>query len=192
MKEAVGFRMETLEAGDDEALTEVRHLFDAELGADLYSAQAMRQTAAEPTATVVVARAGEHLAGAAVARIQVPEDIDYYRRFGTAAQRLFTGRRVGSLEALAVLRDRRRQGLGRTLVEARLDWLRARGCDAAVAVSWVSGRPGGSAQLFRSLGFDEGPSVAEFYYEESLRDGWTCPADGNPCRCSAVLFSKLM
>ncbi|MDQ6748378.1 MAG: hypothetical protein M3010_09795, partial [Candidatus Dormibacteraeota bacterium] len=56
------------------------------------------------------------------------------------------------------------------------------GCQAAVAVSWLSGRAS-SAGIFARAGFKAGRSVPDFYLQESLRDGWTCPVCQGPCRC---------
>jgi hypothetical protein len=67
--------------------------------------------------------------------------------------------------------------------------MRERGCTSAVTLSWRSGREGSSAGLFRRLGMREGPTVERFYYDESVRDGWTCPVCGGPCTCAATLFT---
>ena len=82
----------------------------------------------------------------------------------------------------------RRRGLGRLLSEASLVWMREAGAAVAVSLSWRSGRDGSSAALFRALGFAEGRTVEEFYYAESVRDGWTCPVCAGPCRCAATFY----
>jgi GNAT superfamily N-acetyltransferase len=129
---------------------------------------------------------------ASVTRLLVPEDLDYYRRFGDPAIKLFATQRVGSLEALAVDPGHRRRGLGRALVQARLEWIAGQGYDAAAGVAWISGSVASSEALYRSLGFTFSGRVANFYLEESLGDGWICPTCRGPCHCAAAFFYKVL
>jgi GNAT superfamily N-acetyltransferase len=178
-----------LDAADGGTATAVAALLNRELGEGLYRPEWLLEDAASPTAGVWVTDPAA-LAGAAVARLLGPADSDYYEAFGAAALDLFDGTGpVGSLEAVAVEPGRRRHGTGSSLVTACLEWMRERGCGAAVTVSWRSGREGASAGLFRRLGMREGPTVERFYYEESVRNGWACPVCGGPCTCAATVFT---
>ena len=161
-------------------------LLNRELGDGLYRPEWLLADAASPTAGVWLVGSPVPR-GAAVARLLAPADAGYYDRFAPAAE-LFAGL-VGSFEALAVEPASRRRGLGRALTVIGLDWMRERGCAAAVTISWRSGRDDSSAELFRRLGLREGRTVERFYYEESLADGWTCPVCRGPCTCSATLFT---
>ena len=178
-----------LRAGDAATAAAAAALLSQQLGAGLYRQEWLLEDAANPAARVwVVGR--PRIAGAAVARLLATADGDYYGAFGPAAMDLFAGAgKVGSFEAFAVEPDARGRGLGSRLVSVSLDWMRERGCGAAITLSWRSGRDGASAGVFRRLGMREGLTIERFYYEESLRDGWTCPACGGPCRCSATLFT---
>jgi ribosomal protein S18 acetylase RimI-like enzyme len=162
-------------------------LLNRELGDGLYRPEWLLKDAADAAAGVWVAGSPAPV-GAAVARIVASANSVYYRAFGPPALDQFAGT-VGSLEALAVEPASRRRGIGSRLTSARLDWMRARGCTAVVALSWRSGREGSSIGLFRKIGMAEGPTVERFYLDESLRDGWACPVCGGPCTCSATLFT---
>jgi GNAT superfamily N-acetyltransferase len=129
---------------------------------------------------------------ASVTRLLDPEDVDHDARFSAPAIELFATHRVGWLEALAVDPGHRRIGLGRSLVAARLDWIAGRGYDAAAGVAWISGSAANSETLYRSLGFSFGEPVADFYLEESVRDGWICPTCRGPCHCPAAFFYKVL
>jgi GNAT superfamily N-acetyltransferase len=176
-----------LAAGDGATAAAAAALLNREMGEGLYRPEWLLEDAASPAAGVWVAGSLE-VAGAAVARIVAATDSGYYRAFGPPALDLFAGT-VGSFEALAVRPDRRGHGLGSRLTSVSLDWMRERGCTSAVTLSWRSGREGSSAGLFRRLGMREGPTVERFYYDESVRDGWTCPVCGGPCTCAATLFT---
>jgi GNAT superfamily N-acetyltransferase len=176
-----------LRPGDAAGAAAAQRLLNQGLGDGMYGVEGLLADAAEPTAGVWLARAGEPV-GAAVARLLVPDDVDYYRRFGPAATGLFDGT-VGSFEGLAVDPRHRRRGIGARLTLATLDWMRAQGCDVAVALAWLSGRPDSSPPLFRHLGFREGLTIERFYAEESVANDWSCPVCGQPCTCAATFFA---
>jgi ribosomal protein S18 acetylase RimI-like enzyme len=167
-------------------LPAVLELFDRELGRSIYSRADLEADLADPEVVFLVERG----IAAALGRLLIPEDLAYYERFGELAQRAFAAGQVGSIEALAVAPSERRRGLGRALVETAAEWLFNAGASAIVVVGWDSGRPDSSLPLLRSLRFEESVRVERFYEEESRHDGWICPVDGNPCRCSAVLFVR--
>jgi GNAT superfamily N-acetyltransferase len=184
-----GDHIQLLRSGDAAGAAAATALLSQELGAGLYRPEWLLEDAANPAARVWVA-GSPPIAGTAVARLLAPQDGEYYRGFGPAAMDLFAGAgTVGSFEAFAVDPGARGRGLGSRLVSASLDWMREERCAAAITLSWRSGRGGASAGLFRRLGMREGPTVERFYYEESVRDGWTCPVCGGPCECSATLFT---
>jgi GNAT superfamily N-acetyltransferase len=163
-------------------------LLNAALGEGMYPLERLREDAADPEVLFLVALSGETVVGAALARLLYAADVDYYIRFGDAAERLFREHRVGSLEAMAVAPGWRRQGLGTRLVERRLEWLVERGCDAAVAVAWLPAVGDTSEPVFKALGFTGTEPVADFYLEESIRDGWTCPVCQGPDHCAAAMY----
>jgi GNAT superfamily N-acetyltransferase len=190
MRTDSGLDIAPLGAGDGAGAAAVQRLLDGELGEGMYGVRGLLADAADPTAGVWLARepAAPGVAGAAVARLLVPADAVYYERFGPEATDLFRGT-VGSLEAVAVEASFRRRGLGGRLASLSLGWMRQVGCDAAIALSWLSGRPDSSPPLFRRLGFREGPTVERFYAAESIANDWSCPVCGQPCRCGATLFT---
>lgn len=159
------------------------HLLNSELGLGMYSEERLRQDLDNRDAHVLGIVDGAQLLAAAVSRLLITEDLEYYRAFGPAAVEVFARGPVGSFEAVAVDPQARRRGLGSELLQASLRWMESRGCREVVAVSWVSGRAS-SAGLFARAGFTAGLTIPDFYLEESRRDGWTCPVCLGPCRCA--------
>jgi ribosomal protein S18 acetylase RimI-like enzyme len=180
-------RISELGTGDAQRAGQATSLLNRELGEGLYRVDYLLEDATNPAAAVLLVE-GPRLLGAAVSRLLATADAGYYDRFGPEVRRLFAGR-AGSLEALAVEPAFRRRGVGSALAGASLDWMRAQGCETALALAWESGREGASAPLFRRLGFRQGATVERFYLEESLREGWACPVCGVGCRCSATLYT---
>jgi GNAT superfamily N-acetyltransferase len=171
-------------------LDEVLGLFNRELGDPLYSMASLRAVLDDPTATLVVTRLDGQIAGAALGRLLVPGDLDYYLRFGDPVERAFKAGTVGSLEALAVAPAARHRGRGRALVGAVAAWLFGAGSASIVVVGWDSGRADSSLPLLRAMGYAESTRVDRFYEEESLEAGWSCPVCGVPCTCGAILFLR--
>lgn len=171
-----------------EDLPYVLGLFNRELGDPTYTLEGLERDLEDPEVRILV----EPGAGAALSRLLIPEDYAYYERFGELARRAFAADTAGSLEALAVDPDARRAGLGTALVEAAQGWFSEAGASSVLVVGWDSGRPDSSLPLLRRLGYEESPRVERFYEEESRRGGWTCPVDGFPCRCAAILFARFL
>jgi len=179
-----------LSPGTVEQAPALAALLSRELGEGMYTAGKVVADLEESQARVTVALAGPTLVGAAISRLLVREDRGYYRGFGPAATVIFDGQPVGSFEAVAVSPAARRQGLGLALLEDALAWFRLSGCTAAVGISWISGRQGSSAGLFRRAGFTAGRTLPEFFLASSQEDGWTCPVCAGPCLCPAQFVSR--
>ena len=172
---------------DDARLASALALLNRYLGDQIYGPEKLAEMTRDAKALLTTWDDGG-VQAAAVARLLYPEDDSYYAAFGPTATDLFRGPRVGSLEALAVKEDHRHKGIGRQLTVDQMSWLARQGCEVAVAVSWLSGGSGTSAGMYRDLGFEGTPPVADFYLAESIRDGWTCPYCRGPCRCAAAFF----
>jgi GNAT superfamily N-acetyltransferase len=173
--------------GDNARLAAALALLNRYLGEQIYSPDKLAEATRDAEALLTTWDDGG-VQAAAVARLLYPEDDSYYASFGALATDLFREHRVGSLEAIAVEEVRRHQGIGRHLTLDQMSWLARQGCEFAVAVSWLSGGSGTSAGMYRDLGFEGTPPLADFYLAESVRDGWTCPTCRGPCHCSAAFY----
>jgi len=171
--------------GDSPRLGAAEVILNLCLAEHLYSRERLAAIAADEEAVLTAWDEGAVL-GAAVARLLHPNDAGYYADFGAAATDLFRRHRIGSLEALAVDESQRHQGIGRRLTLEQMSWMARRGCDVAVAISWLSGGKGTSAGMYRDLGFQATPPVPDFYLAESALAGWTCPVCRGACRCAAT------
>ncbi|HEY8738999.1 MAG TPA: GNAT family N-acetyltransferase [Candidatus Dormibacteraeota bacterium] len=162
-------------------------LLNDALGAGLYTVPGLLRDVADPAAHVLAVNGDRGLVGGAVSRLLVPEDASYYAAFGAVVEQAFKAGPIGSFEGLAVAPAARGRGLGSQLLAESVRWIRERGGRSAVALSWVS-RQATSAGLFVRAGFEAGPTIEDFYYQESRRDGWTCPVCNGPCHCAAQFY----
>lgn len=82
-------------------------------------------------------------------------------------------------------------GVGTALTEERLSRFSSRGFDRFTAFSWI--RTGGvpdSSGVLESCGFEAVEEFEEYWYEDSVEEGFECPDCGNPCRCMARLYVR--
>jgi ribosomal protein S18 acetylase RimI-like enzyme len=100
-------------------------------------------------------------------------------------------RRVGRLRTGAVRPPYRRRGIGRALMEARLDQLRSVGCTAVVALAWVSGERDTSLGLLRAHGLEPVAEIPGYWRADPPDSGPPCPVCGRPCRCVAAVHVAL-
>jgi ribosomal protein S18 acetylase RimI-like enzyme len=98
--------------------------------------------------------------------------------------------RLGLLQSVAVKPGCRGQGIGTELSRALLDQLKRAGATAVLAVSWESGTRDSSAGMLEAVGFRRVARVEDFWREDSVRMGYTCPRCGKPCRCAGILYLK--
>ncbi|MDA8092831.1 MAG: GNAT family N-acetyltransferase [Betaproteobacteria bacterium] len=92
-----------------------------------------------------------------------------------------------SLPVVVVDAAYRRQGVGLLLGRAAL----ARHPDKAwLSVAWISGSEIPADRLLRRIGFAPSCRVREYWLEDSLKRGFTCPICGHPCRCDAMLYRR--
>jgi ribosomal protein S18 acetylase RimI-like enzyme len=95
---------------------------------------------------------------------------------------------TGLLKSVAVDSDVRGSGVGtevsRAVVQAMFDM----GATNVVSVGWTDGEGCHIQGPLETLGFKSRGDLDDFWYEDSLREGYSCPTCGRPCRCSARIF----
>ncbi len=96
-------------------------------------------------------------------------------------------RRFGLLENVAVVPAYRRQGFAAALTEARLEWLRDQEVEFVYTFAWHTPEGIPAGPTLERAGFRAIGELPDFYLEDGLRNGYTCPWHGARCRCSALL-----
>ena len=97
---------------------------------------------------------------------------------------------VGLIKSIAVRPEHRHNGIGTRLTRESMTRLRNMSCDHFLAVSWLSNKPDSSPKMFEKLGFDNILTVEHYWTEDSIKEKYLCPADGNPCNCSAIFYFR--
>lgn len=181
------FTIRQLTPDDHQFFPAALELLNRTQGRDIFGPLYMNERTSDPSSFAVGAFAGKELVGVGIARLI--DEFEYYEPFDPNISSELKDKTVGSFSTLCVHERFRGQGLGRRLSQQRLEWLRERGCEVILGVSWASGLPHTSDRVFEALGFKAGKTVANFYHEASVKHPFSCPGcKRSPCRCSATLY----
>lgn len=138
---------------------------------------------------VVGAFDNNQLIGVGIARAMGSEDYEYYTPFTPEIRSWFQEYHMGSFDTLAIEDAYRGQGIGQAISRMRLKWLKEKGCNRVIGVSWVSGLAHTSNRVFEKMGFKAFKKVENFYGETSLKYPFDCPGcKVHPCACAAILY----
>jgi GNAT superfamily N-acetyltransferase len=96
-------------------------------------------------------------------------------------------RRFGLLENVGVMPAHRRQGFAAALTEARLGWLREQEVELVYTYAWHTPEGIPARPTLDRAGFRAARELPDFYLEDGLRNGYSCPWHGARCHCSALL-----
>jgi ribosomal protein S18 acetylase RimI-like enzyme len=100
-------------------------------------------------------------------------------------------RRIGLIRSVAVVPQFQRQGIGTQLVKEAMKKLEEHGAEVFYSLGWVSKERGCHIQgVLEALDFKMLSQFDSFWYQDSIKHGYSCPSCGHPCQCSTRLFVK--
>lgn len=131
--------------------------------------------------------------GLALGRIYSPEE--FGSRFPKVACMMSESYQIpdviGWVSSVAVRPDHQRRGIGRSLVQYMLRYFDNKQVSVVSMIGWLAPDGVHISGVARALGFLEKGRIADYWYEDSLSKGYSCPACGKPpCRCSAVWYVR--
>ncbi len=98
--------------------------------------------------------------------------------------------KIGYLKTIAVDKEYAGYGVGSQLVDASIKVLVARKATFLVSTAWKHSGIINIGNILERFGFVNKLEVANYWYESSLKEGYSCPQCGNPCYCSCVVYTK--
>lgn len=113
-------------------------------------------------------------------QINIPPDIKHADEAGT----------LGLLKTMCIEPEYQGHGVGTKLIEECLNKLTRLGSETIISIAWEtpSGIP--ISGIFSRFGFHEWVRLENFWREESISQGYSCPVCGTPCNCPAVLYKR--
>jgi GNAT superfamily N-acetyltransferase len=99
---------------------------------------------------------------------------------------------AGLLRTIAVRSDSRRQGIGGHLLASVEQSWRSEGVISMLALGWKRSDTNEIpvAGLLEAHGLWRATEIVNYWLDDSVKRGYSCPADGSPCHCTAVVFVR--
>ncbi len=98
--------------------------------------------------------------------------------------------KIGYLKTIAVDSHYEGYGIGNALTEKAVESLRKAGSKAFVSTAW---KHAGTINLHGILSrnkFRKRLEIPNYWYEESIKEGFECPQCGNPCHWACVIYIR--
>ena len=103
----------------------------------------------------------------------------------------FLSNEFGLLENIGVYPQYRKMGIGNVITQKRIVDLYEWECKEIIAQSWIADKSNSSYNILLKNGFQPIVTIENYYYEDSLAWGFSCPNCGEPpCKCSAIFMYK--
>lgn len=184
-----------LSDNNEELVRQATTIFDESLGKEYIGAETIKQNIRLNSHIALGAFEGEDLRGVLLGHIGETQELKEYERnlakFGIVIP--LTKHKVGVVKSLAVASGYRRHGMGTTLTEEALRAFSSVYCTISLAVSWISNRPDNSQRLFESLNFRKLITIPEYWKEDSIQKGYSCPVCKEPpCLCAARFYLRFL
>lgn len=96
---------------------------------------------------------------------------------------------IGYVATVATKESFRNYGIGTALVERCISNMRADGINCFISTAWKHAGIINIGSVLENLGFTRELEIPKYWYESSLREGYSCPQCGNPCYCSCVIYT---
>lgn len=95
---------------------------------------------------------------------------------------------TGLLKSVAVDSEERGSGIGTKISSAVVQALFDMGATNVVSIGWTDDEGCHIQGPLETLGFKARGDLDDFWHEDSVLEGYSCPTCGRPCRCSARIF----
>ncbi len=98
---------------------------------------------------------------------------------------------IGYVATVATKEEFKHLGIATALVDKCLKEMKEEGIKCFISTAWKHAGITNIASVLESHGFVKEIEMPKYWYESSLREGYSCPRCGNPCTCSCVLYTKI-
>ncbi|MCC9144457.1 MULTISPECIES: GNAT family N-acetyltransferase [unclassified Arthrobacter] len=98
--------------------------------------------------------------------------------------------KIGFIKSVAVDRSMQGRGIASGLVDAATSKLWSLGATLIVSIGWTDEEGCHIQGVFDAAHFSTKGDIPDFWLQDSLDKGYSCPTCGTPCRCVARIFSK--
>ena len=143
---------------------------------------------ADDNFSVQVAVVKDEIIGVCTWGAKSGNELPKYETFGQHAVEFIKDKKVALVLNLAVKPQYRKQGLGKKLSFAHLEWLVKQNCSIVLGSSWVHGTEDNSQHLFLKGGFKKIGESRDYYRVQMQHGGICSVCKSSDCNCNSILF----
>jgi ribosomal protein S18 acetylase RimI-like enzyme len=179
---------------EDRSLAVAASLLNDALGSGYVSPSELEELATSEDGMVLLARGARgQIVGIATAEVMsAPAKAELESKLASAGARRvhLAENKVGMLKSAAVIPTARGKGIGLSLVNDRLNRLKALECSSAVVLAWDSGGKHSSVGVLEAAGFKRVAELPEYWREPAGQETFDCVKCGRPCVCAAIVMRR--
>lgn len=108
---------------------------------------------------------------------------------GYAFRDMMFAKEIGYVATVATKESFRKFGIGTALVERCIKEMKDEGIGCFISTAWKHAGIINIGSVLENLGFTRELEIPKYWYESSIREGYSCPQCGNPCHCSCVIYT---
>lgn len=98
---------------------------------------------------------------------------------------------IGYVATVATDEGFKRYGIGTALIDKSVSNMKEKGINCFISTAWKHAGIINIGSVLENLGFIKELEIPKYWYESSIREGFSCPQCGNPCVCSCVIYTKV-
>nr|WP_319400651.1 GNAT family N-acetyltransferase [uncultured Carboxylicivirga sp.] len=103
----------------------------------------------------------------------------------------YKGIRNGKLKTIAIKAKYKRKGVGKALLVDACDQLYHRGARIIEIIVWNHKEDFVMKKMLDNQNFQLRDIIKNYWTFDSIKNDYTCPVCGHPCRCSANIYLKI-
>jgi ribosomal protein S18 acetylase RimI-like enzyme len=169
---------------------QVLDIADATLGHSYFTASEIQQLTKE-NALGIVSITEEKVAGFAFTlRLTTMQIIEKYNLQDVLINKK-SEQKSAMLKTIAIHPNHQKKGLGAALLKATMNALKEEKIQDLYVIAWKSGNTINLGSLLSGFNFNPMATIPDYWYADSLKKNYVCPACGGPpCVCSALLYKN--
>lgn len=99
--------------------------------------------------------------------------------------------KIGYVKTVVVDKKYEGFGIASKLVDECIRHMKKDGCSSFVSTAWKHCGITNIANVLEKNEFFKIFEIPNYWYDDSIKEGYLCPQCGNPCHCSCVIYVKL-
>ena len=102
------------------------------------------------------------------------------------------GNKIGYLATIAVSEKYRGNGIASRLIGEVHERFAHENINYIISTAWKHAGKINIGNVLERSGYHFVLEIPDYWYEDSVQKGFSCPQCGNPCHCACVIFEKYL